>query len=327
MGYNGNNRKLRSSVIKKSSLNFGTKITSKLLAWPIAMTASATIDSIENIKTNEKYKSLSNNDHNSYINEIIPIATLADNEYDYIKQNYRENIIANNQTEAMITDIKNEIKKSRNLLSLIGFIPPIKRKISKKISILEEKIKVLTLSKKTIEIDIESITLQKEYNPIFLSGKTNVYLTFNPIYDYYSTENMYTIERRRISFFPFNIPSLLSLNFKTFQIGFYNSVLIITTQNDFAIISYSHIKTNIQNVHIIEKQLVGNIKYENVKETWLHTCLNGTPDLRYRDNPKVYNVEYWNLSINIRNSFNVNILFTDKKIVQDLYNLITCINS
>lgn len=40
MGYNGNNRKLRSSVISKSSLKFGTKLISNVLTLPIALTTS-----------------------------------------------------------------------------------------------------------------------------------------------------------------------------------------------------------------------------------------------------------------------------------------------
>ena len=65
-----------------------------------------------------------------------------------------------------------------------------------------------------------------------------------------------------------------------------------------------------------------NINYGEVKETWLHTCLNGTPDLRYRNNPKVYNVQYWNLSIKLHNLFDISILFSAENIAQEVYSLV-----
>ena len=83
MGYNGNNRRLRSSVIKKSSLNFGTKVVSNMLAWPIAMATSAAIDSIKNIPTDEKCNSSSNYNQDFSIDEIIPLSRLTDKEYHY----------------------------------------------------------------------------------------------------------------------------------------------------------------------------------------------------------------------------------------------------
>lgn len=45
MGYNGSNRKLRSSVISKSSLKFGTKLISNILAAPISLAASILLNS------------------------------------------------------------------------------------------------------------------------------------------------------------------------------------------------------------------------------------------------------------------------------------------
>lgn len=133
---------------------------------------------------------------------------------------------------------------------------------------------------------------------------------------------MYVIERNHKVFFEFDIPSILTLNFKTFQIIFYDSVLIVTTKNDFAIINYSHISADIQQIHLLEKQLDSNINYGEVKETWLHTCLNGTPDLRYRNNPKIYNVQYWNLSIKLHNLFDISILFSAENIAQEVYSLV-----
>ncbi len=323
MGYNGNNRKLRSSVIKKSSLNFGTKVVSNILAWPIAIATSAVIDSIEN---NETHNFLSNNTPKLSLDEIIPISKLTDEKYNYIKQDYKDKIAANKQIESVIDNLREKIKRLNYLSFLIGFITPIKQKLSKKVSFLEKKIKDLDLTKAIVEVDIKEIVSNKNYNPVILSKSTNVYLVFNPIYDYYYGGNMYKNEREKMSFFTFNAPSILSLNFDTFQIIFYDSVLVIATENDFAIVCYSCIKTDLQQIHILEDKLDNNINYSEVEETWLHTCLDGTPDLRYRNNPKVYSIKYWNLSINVRDSFNISLLFTDKEVSQYIYNLLSCTN-
>lgn len=294
-----------------------------MLAWPIAMAASATIDSIENIPTNKKHNSLSNYDQNFNIDEIIPLSRLTDQEYEYIRQNYRNKISTNEEIESIIADTNKELKRINTLSSLIGFIFPIKNMLSKKTHTLEDKIKKLTLKKEIAEVNLREITHQYAHNQITLSKNNNVYLVFSPVYDNYYAENIYVIERNYRVFFEFDTPSILTLNFKTFQIIFYDSVLIVTTKNDFAIISYSHINANIQQIHILEKQLDSNINYGEVKETWLHTCLNGTPDLRYRHNPKVYNVQYWNLSIKFHNSFVISILFSAENVAQEVYNLIT----
>ena len=323
MGYNGSNRKIKSSVIKKSSFNFGAKVVSNIIAWPITMAASAVLDSTDYTKTNGTFSSYPDYDQQASIDEVIPISKLSDKKYNSIKQDYKDKIISNEKLETIITDINQKLKRVNYLSSFVGFISPLKKVLSKKACILEKKIQELTLTKKTTEIDIREITNQKGHNQITLPQNSNVYLVFNSVHDYYYADNMYVIEREDKAFFEFNIPSILTLNFKAFQIIFYDSVLIITTKNDFAIINYSHAKVDIQQIHVLEKQLDSNIDYKIVKETWLHTCLNGTPDLRYRNNPKVYEVQYWSLSISLHNSFNICILFTAENIAQKIHNLIT----
>ena len=297
-----------------------------MLAWPIAMATSAAIDSIKNIPTDEKCNSSSNYNQDFSIDEIIPLSRLTDKEYEYIKQNYRNKISTNEGIESIIADTNKKLKRINTLSSLIGFITPIRNILSKKAHTLEDKIKKLTLKKEIAVVNLREIIHQYEHNRITLPKNNNVYLVFSPVYNNYYAENMYVIERNHKVFFEFDIPSILTLNFKTFQIIFYDSVLIVTTKNDFAIINYSHISADIQQIHLLEKQLDSNINYGEVKETWLHTCLNGTPDLRYRNNPKVYNVQYWNLSIKLHNLFDISILFSAENIAQEVYSLVGKIN-
>lgn len=321
MGYNGNNRKLRSSVIKKSSLRLGTKVISNMLAWPVAIAASVVIDSMGRTKINETPHSLCDN-KDFDIDEIISKYILTDKEYNYIKQSYKEKITINTQIDLAISDLKKKIRKDNILLSLIGFVPFFKRKLSAKVFVLKEKIHSLALEKKNIEIDIQDIECISESETITFADNSCMYLVFSPVYDYCNVENKYSIVRGRLPFFTFNIPNIVSFNFGVIQICFYNSLLIIATKKDFAIINYSHIKASLQIVHVIENQIEDNINYVEVKTTWLHTCLDGTPDLRYRYNPKVYDLSYWNLSIKLHDSFNFSILFTEKTVAQAVYNLI-----
>lgn len=49
MGYNGSNRRFKRSVIRKSSLNFGTNLVSSMIAMPIAAVLGTS-----NIKRNSR---------------------------------------------------------------------------------------------------------------------------------------------------------------------------------------------------------------------------------------------------------------------------------
>ena len=54
MGYNGKNRRLRGSVIRKSSLKFGTKLISSVIAIPIAAALEETSTKRSIVKTNSQ---------------------------------------------------------------------------------------------------------------------------------------------------------------------------------------------------------------------------------------------------------------------------------
>lgn len=293
-----------------------------MIAWPVAITASAVIDSIGSTtaKTNSVNSSF---DINVGIDDIIPIRELSDKKYDTIKQSYEDNIRTNEKIDLMIAFVNQKLRSVNCLLSLIGFISLIKRALHKKANNLEEKIKKLTLAKKAQVIEICEIIHQKGLDKIVISRNDNVYLVFSPVNNYFYADDVYVIERKDKAFFQFSVPSILTLNFEAFQVLFYDSVLIITTENDFAIISYSHITADIQQIHLFEKRLDSNISYSEVKETWLHACLDGTPDLRYKFNSRVYDVQYWNLSIKLYDSFYISILFSAEHIAKEVYNLVT----
>ena len=145
MGYNGSNRKIKSSVIKKSSFNFGAKVVSNIIAWPITMTASAVLDSTDYTKTNGTFSSYPDYDQQASIDEVIPISKLSDKKYNSIKQDYKDKIISNEKLETIITDINQKLKRVNYLSSFVGFISPLKKVLSKKACILEKKIQELTL--------------------------------------------------------------------------------------------------------------------------------------------------------------------------------------
>ena len=81
------------------------------------------------------------------------------------------------------------------------------------------------MKKEIAVVNLREIIHQYEHNRITLPKNNNVYLVFSPVYNNYYAENMYVIERNHKVFFEFDIPSILTLNFKTFQIIFYDSVL------------------------------------------------------------------------------------------------------
>ena len=66
MGYNGNNRKLRTSVISKSSMKFGTKLVSNIIAYPIALATSLLFSVLEESKSTRRI----NYNHNCNTNKL-----------------------------------------------------------------------------------------------------------------------------------------------------------------------------------------------------------------------------------------------------------------
>ena len=169
-----------------------------------------------------------------------------------------------------------------------------------------------------------ALSQQCQHCILSLSTNSIVYLQFKLVHEYCLIANQFTpIDNTTAEHYKLDTDSLLSLKFKSFQLYFFDFILVIETSKDYAILDYSDLSINIEEIHVYEKELKQNIDYGNhVNETWLHPRLNGEPDLRFSYNPKIYDVIYSHLSIDIYRSFHISLLFSDIQTAHDLYTFI-----
>lgn len=325
MGYNGSNRRFRSSVIKKSSVKFGTSLVSNVLVGAVGLATSAAKDALKTMDSSGAGCSFQLDSMDSISHEVERISIHTSKKYDYIEKEYQERISINKQVDAEIINVEKKIGKLNLVVKLLGVAPFLRKKVVARVSAYELEVDSLIASKKNTDIDIANIAPPFEGKPIVVASSSQVYFLFSQVFDYQFADGMYMgggVNNQK-GFFEFNVASILSLNFHSFQLDFFDSLFVLSTAQRFLIIDYEKLQVKFQQVYVIEKQIDNNVHYEYVKESWLHTCLDGTPDLRYRDNPRIYIVTYWALSIRLCNSCDIGILFTEKSTAQDLYQLMT----
>ncbi len=324
MGYNGSNRRFRSSVIKKSSVKFGTSLVSNVLVGAVGLATSAAKDALKTIDSGGAGCAFQVDSMDSISHEVERISIHTSKKYDYIEKEYQERININKQVDAEIIDLEKKIGKLNLVVKLLGVVPFLRKKVVARVSAFELEVDSLIASKKNTYIDIANIASPFEDIPIVVASSSQVYFLFSQVRDCQFAEGMYmgSGANKQRGFFEFNVASILSLNFHSFQLDFFNSLFVLSTAQRFLIIDYGELQVKLQQVYVIDKQIDNNVHYEYVKESWLHTCLDGTPDLRYRDNPRIYIVAYWALSIRLCNSCDIGILFTEKSLAQNLYKLL-----
>ena len=116
---------------------------------------------------------------------------------------------------------------------------------------------------------------------------------------------------------------IVSLNCEYLQLHLMDSYLIIMTQKDFSIIDYNNISCSYSSETISEVGLKSTEGLKVILKTWEHTCRDGSPDLRYKYNDRLYLVEYGKLMINICDAFSVSILFNDYNFGNTIYCMLT----
>ena len=127
MGYNGNNRKLRTSVIKKSSFKYGDRLVSNLLAIPISLTRSLLLD----LATPAAKTQIHHNDKDNtlqYESCIIPIRLLSNAKYNHIRDQYNAMIANNSIIRDDLNILQKQIKRTNNAISALSFLPFLKKK-------------------------------------------------------------------------------------------------------------------------------------------------------------------------------------------------------
>ena len=328
MGYNGSNRRFRSGVIKKSSYNYGSRILGKMIAMPISLLSSAIFDSSHtsrlssvsgsNISAKKEFDL-----HNWYILRLIK--QLDDLKYAYLKNDYKNQLNSNEQLDIRIISLRKKVNKLFSIASISKIFPPLKKKIEAKIDDLYNNINSLSNRKTTPTINIQS-TILHTYSDISVPvpEHTNIYLVFAKAYPYIMTKRMFKLKSNSVcEYFKSDAKSICVLQFDGFNLSFYDSVMMIASLDDFFVVGYSDVSCNMQQIPVMEEKLDAHVNYEDgIRKTYLHSCLDGTPDLRYNYNPQVFFVNYWYLDISF-NSANLCLLITNGSLAKSIFNLVS----
>lgn len=161
MGYNGKNRRLRGSVIRKSSLKFGTKLISSVIAIPIAAALEETSTKRSIVKTNSQIlpnTSLKKNEKTQKCKIYIDnIRSITDNKYKYIIADFITLIEENQSLKKTILLKNNELEKLKLRKKLFTFFPRKKSKIEADISNIIKDIEDLSNRKQIETLNAEGL--------------------------------------------------------------------------------------------------------------------------------------------------------------------------
>lgn len=149
-------------------------------------------------------------------------------------------------------------------------------------------------------------------------------MVFAKAYPYIMTKRMFKLKSNSVcEYFKSDTKSICVLQFGGFNLSFYDSVMMIASPNDFFVIGYSGVSCNMQQIPVMEETLDAHVDYEDgIRKTYLHSCLDGTPDLRYNYNPQVFIAKYWNLNISF-NDANLSLLITNGSLAKSIFNLVS----
>ena len=326
MGYNGKNRRLRGSVIRKSSLKFGTKLISSVIAIPIAAALEETSTKRSIVKTNSQILSnvsLKKNEKAQKCKIYIDnIRSITDNKYKYIIADLITLIKENQSLKKTILLKNNELEKLKLRKKLFTFFPRKKSKIEADISRTITDIEDLSNRKQIETLNAEGlrnlIVEEKILSLKELLNSSKLLLSddrpsfFNNQSVYHSS--MLNRVKAQISFMP-NIyishcPAL-TITAPCIDLFFFGKGIIFKCNGEFAIIGYENLNCKYKEVKIKEDESFNIHDYTLDSYTFLYPRNDGRADLRYSYNPQIPIIKYGKLSLETSRGLSLNLFFNN----------------
>lgn len=256
--------------------------------------------------------------YTSIVKSILKQSTNSKN--NKIKEEYYKIIHFNKSLDKQKNKLIRKIKRYNFKTKLIGILSSDKNKYSNEISIIKNEISNIEAKyiKQVISLDIDE-------NNIKCIIPKDVYIISSSanICQYSEMDfNMFpkSIEKE-ICFFGTNLVPNLSLQFNSIEFYFFRNFVVIMSKNDFVVVDYKNIliKKSITPIRLHSSNQ--KINFNVISESWEHTCKNGLPDMRYKNNRRFVYVEIAIVELNIF-SENINFVFTQRKDADFLYKLI-----
>lgn len=336
MGYNGRNRRLRGSVIRKSSLKFGTKLISSAIAIPIAAALEGPSTKRSIMKTNSQI--LSNvypqtEKQKSIEITIDNIRSITDKKYKYIIADLIALIKENQSLKKTILLKNNELKKLKFRKKLLAFFPRKKNKIEVDISSTIKEIEDLSNRKQIEKLNAEGMRNSKVEEKILslkeLLNSSKLFLSDDrpSLFDDRSVCHSFMLNRvkAQISFKP-NIHishcPALTITAPNIDLFFFGKGIIFKCNEEFAIIGYENLNCKYKEVKIKEDEIFNIHDYALDSYTFLHPRNNGKADLRYSHNPQIPIIKYGKLSLETSRGLSLNLFFNNYFAGFQLYKVI-----
>lgn len=353
MGYNGGKRvwPQRNSGFSKSSMRFGYKVLRQVSLPVLKIGFSALGLSNSGTKTNRRspVNSTINKNfiQNSTFNTLYPsvklnpffsvsnLLTLSNSEFEpeikKLKKNINQNKISRQNIDKLRKDINLKYQRIKSIHWLKLFYK--KEIISLENEILrnEEGIKVLTNHLVDEYLDLSAYKKSELFEKLFdlilnsdldssswmlYPDSTVPFQLYSNILNYgelfqrdsikIQRESIQHIDNVAEKYICFK-DSIILIVFLSRAIIFYSSEL------NFAIMNYADIKIAIKEVlvkddykYVSEKSVIDSM-------TWKFQKMDGTPNLRYKNNPQVPIVKYLNISLQSDNGIRIELLFSNLK--------------
>lgn len=275
---------------------FGSIIFMALIFLPVAVWGGIIVLVIQGF-TNSKKQTQSNFSNNInqlrskcdiFVDAIVKASE--NNNLSEIRTEYYKDIDINKNIEVQIQTLNKNIYKYNKKLNWLRFLPKYKCKYISSINSSLIEISNLEKLKKTPIIKINKTDNQiAEYQ-----NEEAVFLALNTIVFPNRLLNFWNLSKSGIkntSFFDVNNAPILSLYFTSIELLFYSHFIIVMTENNFSIIDYKDISTTISIRQIIPYPSSFSSNFNIINTQWKHSCLDGSPDLRYKNNLKQSTVQ------------------------------------
>lgn len=336
MGYNGSNRRFKRSVIRKSSLNFGTNLVSSMIAMPIAAVLGTS-----NIKRNSRVgnsKEVIGNPTMQCSENVIKIPievidSIANNKYRHIITDLDELIQENKLIERTIFLKEKELSrlKIRKVFSI--FFPRKKNEIRIKLFNIRNEIEELNKKKQKEVLDIKELRDAKREDKLLSlkewvsNSRLSISNESSSFFDSPRTYNSFILNRVKaeILFNPntfINESPVLTISALHIDIFFLGVGIVLKSDGKFAIVGYETLSLSYQKVRVKEDEYFDIDGYVLDGYTFLHTRIDGEADLRYSYNPRNPIITYGKLSLGMNENLTLNVFFDNYAVGHRLYEAI-----
>lgn len=340
MGYNGNNRRLRSSVIRKSSLNFGTKLVSNVIAIPAATVFGGAFTKRNSKEINTKIIAKDLLGQNMKKTIKIPLDTLlsiGDNKYKYIIADLVALIKDNLSLEKKILLKNEELKTLKLKRRLFMLFPRRRKKIEIDINRVINEVKDLNSRRQTEVLNVKDLRNVRREEKIYSlkeqlsSSKLSISNDSISLFDVQRICNSFILNRveAQISF-ESNIHishcPALTITAPYMDLFFLGMGIVIKCGEVFAVVGYADINLKYHEVRIKEDEYFNVDGYILDSYTFLYSKNDGEADLRYSYNPRIPIIKYGKLSLEMSKGLTLNLFFDNYAIGFQLYEAINTVS-